>query len=229
MDELLHNVDLQEWGALFFFIVCWVGYARYTEHSSNSQNNLLAVTNRYRLQWMREMMRRDNRSVDAIISGNPQRSIAFFANTTIFLVLGLITMLGYHDRANAILETIPFSKPANNFVWEIKITMLIVMFIYAFFKCTWSMRQYNYAAIFIAAAPPHNERIGEHESIAQRGSFLVGNAAKHFNDGLRAYYFGLAALGWFIHPTLFMAATALVVYILYRREYRSATLHNLTR
>ena len=228
MENTGQYMDWQEWMGLVFFIVCWVGYARYTEHSSNSGSNLLAVTNQYRLQWMREMLKRDNRSVDAIMAGNLQRSIAFFANTTIFLVIGLITMLSYHDRATAIIGNIPFSKPTTSFLWEIKIAMLIVMFIYAFFKCTWSMRQYNYASIFIGAAPAHNERVGEHEAIAVKGAYLIGNAARHFNNALRAYYFGLAALAWFIHPYLFMAATALVVCVIYRREYLSGTLRNLT-
>ena len=47
--------------------------------------SLLSVTNRYRTQWMREMFKRDNRSVDAIMIGNLQRSITFFASTTIFI------------------------------------------------------------------------------------------------------------------------------------------------
>ena len=41
---------------------------------------------------------------------------------------------------------------------------------------------------------------------------------------LRAYYFGLAALAWFVHPYCFMAATAWVVLVTYRREYRSHAL-----
>lgn len=229
MDIITQQMDWQEFLAMLFFIVSWLGYAHYAEHSSTSDDNLLAVTNRYRMQWMREMLRRDNRSVDAIIAGNLQRSITFFANTTIFLVLGLITMLSYHERASAILSHIPFAKEANSFVWEIKITMLIILFIYAFFKCTWSMRQYNYASIFIVAAPAHNERTGEHEAIAARGAYLIGNAAKHFNIALRAYYFGLGALAWFVHPILFIVATAWVVYVVYRREFRSTTLRILSK
>ena len=50
------------------------------------------------------------------------------------------------------------------------------------------------------------------------------NAARHFNNGLRAYYFGLAALAWFIHPLLLMMATFWVIFVIYRREFRSSTL-----
>ena len=56
---------------------------------------------------------------------------------------------------------------------------------------------------------------------------MATSAAAHFNAGVRAYYFGLAALGWFLHPWLFMALTGWVVLVLYRREFRSKLLRTL--
>jgi uncharacterized membrane protein len=44
---------------------------------------------------------------------------------------------------------------------------------------------------------------------------------------LRAYYFSLAALSWFVSPWLFMAATTVVVAVLYTREYGSHVLKTL--
>jgi uncharacterized membrane protein len=229
MGDFFQYMDWQDLLALLFFIFAWIGYARYSEHESRVENNLLAVTNHYRMLWMREMIRRDNRSTDAIMVGNLQRSISFFANTTIFILLGLMTMLSYHDRASAIIGNIPLTKPVTPFMWEVKIFLLIIIFIYAFFKYTWSLRQYNYAGIFICATPPHNECNEDLEALTAKGSELVSNAAHHFNKGLRAYYFGLAALAWFIHPFLFILATAWVIMVTHRREYRSATLKNLSK
>jgi len=213
--------------ALAFFLASWAAYTHYADQPG--QGNLLAATSRYRLDWMREMLKREQRTMDAIMIGNLSRSITFFANTTIFILLGLMTMLGYHEKASAIIGAIPFAEQGNGFLWETKIFLLILIFIYSFFKYTWSMRQYNYAGIFVAAAPSAHERVSEHELIAEKGAYLVANAARHFNNGLRAYYFGLAALGWFIHPLVFMLATAWVVHVTHRREYRSATLNNLNR
>lgn len=230
MDNMVQYMDWQDSIALAFFILCWVGYARFTEHKSQSDKSLLAVTNRYRRQWIHEMVRRDNnRTMDAIMLGNLQRSITFFANTTIFIVLGLITMLGYHDQSTDIINNIPFAKTSTPFLWEIKIFLLIIIFIYAFFKYTWSMRQYNYAGIFVNSLPPLKECESEFDAIVAKGSYLISNAAKHFNNGLRAYYFGLAALSWFVHPYLFIGTTALVVFVTHRREYHSTTLANLSK
>ena len=50
-------------------------------------------------------------------------------------------------------------------------------------------------------------------------------AASHFMRGIRAYFFALALLSWFVHPILFLAATTWVVLVIYRREFRSQSLH----
>jgi len=138
-------------------------------------------------------------------------------------------MLGYHDRFATVMSNIPFANIDTAFTWEMKIFFLILIFVYSFFKYTWSLRQYNYAGIFVSSVPAYFECRDEIDALASKGGFLVGNAAKHFNNGLRAYYFGLAALAWFIHAYCFVAATAWVVYVTQRREYHSSTLANLSR
>ncbi len=223
-DIAAHMLDLI---ALGFFVACWGGYAWYADRPGHARNTLLDVTNRYRLQWMREMLKRDNRNMDAIMVGNLLRSISFFANTTIFILLGLMTLLGYADKLSIIVDQIPFVEAAEGFWWQVRVILLIIIFIFAYFKYTWSLRQYNYAGIFVVACPPSTELGDDSDDYAMRGAKLVGNAARHFNNGLRAYYFGLAALGWFVHPYLFMGATALVVYVTHRREYKSITLDTL--
>ncbi len=228
MQRVLTLIPLLDLFALVFFFACWKGYSTYAEHKIRDKKSLLAITNRYRLQWMQEMLKRENRTMDSIMVGNLLRSITFFANTTIFILIGLVSMLGYHDKAEAIIEVIPLAQASSGLLWELKIFLLIIIFIYAFFKCTWSLRQYNYAGIFVVSAPPAKERVEEHGRIAERGARLVANAARHFNHGLRAYYFGLAVLAWFVHPCLFMLATAIVVFVTHRREYRSTTLSALT-
>ena len=49
----------------------------------------------------------------------------------------------------------------------------------------------------------------------------------NFNRGVRAYYYGLAALSWFLHPVLFAVVTVWVVAVIYRREFLSYTLELL--
>jgi len=224
MINLLQSSHFQDWAALLFFAFCWFGYGHYSAMRDQREDSLFAATNRMRLEWMRQMLGRENRSLDAIIIGNITRSFTFFASTAMFILAALVSGLAYREKVNSVLTDIPFAEISDGAFWQMKIFLLIIIFVYGFFKFTWSMRQYNYVNMFIGAAPDYRERKEEHEALAQRGARLTVNAARHFNNGLRAYYFGLAALVWIIHPYLFMLATAWVVRVTHRREFRSATM-----
>jgi uncharacterized membrane protein len=213
--------------AVVWFTACWIGYSMFADVMTRRSDNLITVMDEYRRNWMRQMLARDNRMVDAALIGNLLRSISFFASTSIFIVLGLFTLLKYREEASDIITVIPYASPTSPLLWETKIFLLVIIFVYTFFKYTWSLRQYNYACILVGAAPPSGERNTHYEEYAQNAARLVGNAARHFNMALRAYYFGLAAIGWFINPALFILASTWVVLVIYRREYRSHALHYL--
>ena len=52
---------------------------------------------------------------------------------------------------------------------------------------------------------------------------LLSLAARHFNLGMRAYFFAMAAFSWLLNPVLFLVATTIVVAVVYRRDFRSRT------
>ena len=213
--------------AISWFVASWFGYGYYANHRYRNCANLVSIMEEMRIEWMRAMLRRDNRIVDSTLIGNLLRSISFFASTSIFILLGLVTLLGYQQEGLEMINNLPFSLPTSPLMWDVKIFTLAFMFIYAFFKYTWSLRLYNYACIFVGAAPASNEKKAQHDEIAKRGGRLIANAGRHFNMGLRAYYFGLAALAWFMHPLIFIVVTTLVVHEVYRREFRSHAVNSL--
>ena len=47
-------------------------------------------------------------------------------------------------------------------------------------------------------------------------------AARSFNNGLRAYYFSIAALVWFVSALLSLVATLVIIALLIYREFFSA-------
>ncbi|MFQ3188639.1 MAG: putative membrane protein, partial [Gammaproteobacteria bacterium] len=51
-----------------------------------------------------------------------------------------------------------------------------------------------------------------------------GLFAQHFNQGLRANFFALALLGWWLNTWFFIASIAIVLWVIYRREFRSQSL-----
>jgi uncharacterized membrane protein len=140
---------------------------------------------------------------------------------------GLLALLGTTDKAAELVREIPFSQATPLLVFEFKILVLIAIFVYAFFRFSWSMRQYTFVALMIGALPqpqyfldnPHKQ-----DDYAERVAAMTGLAAETFNDGLRAYYFSFAAMGWFFSPLFFTVTTLLIVAILYNREFHSDVL-----
>lgn len=221
----VHSADLL---AFAWFSIAWLGYEEYTNrYSEGKENSLLMLMHRYRVDWMRQLMRRDNRITDMTCIGNLLRSISFFASTSILLALGALSLFGYSDKMQAMVAELPFAMTPSPIVWEMKVCLLAMIFVHAFFKFTWSLRQYNYVCVYIMAAPMSYEHVETHEDYAQRGAKLMTNSARHFNLGLRAYYYGFAVVSWFIHPYAFILTTLLVVGVLYRREFHSNTYHAL--
>jgi uncharacterized membrane protein len=174
---------------------------------------------------MERMIERENRIVDTTLVATMSNSVSFFAQTSIFILGGLIAVLGAQERVREVIADVPFAASASAVLWEAKIALLIVIFVFAFFKFTWSLRLFNYLLVLIGAAPLFDRiAAGEAAGVAQRAARMSNLAVNHFNVGIRAYYFGLAALAWFVHPLLFIAASAWVVVVLWRREFRSHTL-----
>ncbi len=208
---------------LIWFVIVWVSYTWYADRYARRARSLRAVMHDYRYEWMQQMLRRDNRVVDVNILRNLLQGVAFFASATLLVLAGLLTILGSTDRAIEIVRALPFAAKTTLVQWELKLLVLIVIFVYAFFKFTWALRQFNYCSVLIGAAPAAAD-----DAYARRAAEASTNASKDFNQGLRAYYFSLAALTWFASPWVFMAAASLVVVVLYVREYRSDALRTLS-
>ncbi|TGV75855.1 DUF599 family protein, partial [Mesorhizobium sp. M00.F.Ca.ET.149.01.1.1] len=47
-------------------------------------------------------------------------------------------------------------------------------------------------------------------------------AGKHFNSGLRAVFFSIGYLGWFVDPVVFVMSTVVLLAVLVRRQFFSA-------
>jgi uncharacterized membrane protein len=227
MTQYLTLMPLADWLALAWFVAVWVGYAVFARRRAARSGSLLATTNHYRRLWMLQTTARENRVIDGVVVQNLSTSPSFFASTTILIIGGLLALLGTSDKATEFVREIPFAARTSAFIFDLKLMVLLVIFIYAFFRFTWAMRQYTFGALLIASMPDaHTFERGEaqREPFADRAGKVVGLAAETFNDGLRAYYMSFATILWFVSPIAFAAAAAAVVWLLYQREFHSEIL-----
>src|SRR3546814_3205884 len=104
-----------------------------------------------------------------------------------------------------------------------KVLALLAIFIYAFLKFTWALRQFNYSVAWFGAAPPAPVASPDREAAASQIAELLSLAVSSFNGGLRAYYLSLAVLTWFVQPGLFIIVTGWMLMVLLRRQLLSRT------
>ena len=212
---------------LIWFFICWVGYTFYARNRASRQSSLASELHNYRESWMRRVLLRDIRVGDAALIANLERNVSFLASTTILILAGLLTVFTVSDEISILVSQIPFAINASPLSVQLKVLMLVVIFVYAFFTFTWSMRQYGFCSIVLGAAPMVAEKgvtFGDRQRYAFYAARVIDLAGLSYNQGLRAYYFALSVLAWFISPYLFLLSTSFVVAVLYRREFKSRSL-----
>jgi hypothetical protein len=129
----LSGTPLPDLLAPAWFLLCWLGYIWFADRAQ-SQGGLMRTMYAYRSLWARQLLQRDNRMVDTQIIANLMRSMAFFASTTMFIIAGPIAVIGARDRAMAVLAELPFAAESSTLLWSLKVLLLIVVFVYVFFK-----------------------------------------------------------------------------------------------
>jgi uncharacterized membrane protein len=167
---------------------------------------------------------------DAALIANLERNVSFLASTTILILAGLLTVFTVSEQISSLVSQIPFAIHSSTLSVQLKVLMLVVIFVYAFFTFTWSMRQYGFCSIVLGAAPMVDEgqvSAEEREDYAVYAARVIDLAGLSYNHGLRAYYFALSVLAWFISPYLFLLSASFVVGVLYRREFKSRSLQAL--
>jgi uncharacterized membrane protein len=217
----MQGLTLLDGLALAVFAACWIGYATLVDRvPAIRARSVIAAMDGHRRRWMRAALTRENRIADIAAIGNLMQSTGFLATTSILILGGLVALLGASDMGRRVVAVLPWSVVPDEVAWEIKIALLLVIFVNAFFELTWALRQFNYGSILLGAmpsAPESDAGLAEADATAR----VLNRAARHFTTGLRSYYFGLAALAWIVHPLALAAASLLVLRELHRREFRS--------
>ncbi|MBN8508122.1 MAG: DUF599 domain-containing protein [Burkholderiales bacterium] len=221
--ELGRLLPVPDWLALVTLFAGWTFYAVFARRRASVQPSILGSSNRWRRRWMLQSTHREVRVLDGVVVQHMSSSASFFASTTILIIGGLLAVLGTTEKASDLVRELPFAARTSLLVFDMKVAVLAAVFVYAFFRFTWSIRLYSMGALLVASAPERDAITDEAErqAFADRAGRLMGMAAESFNDGLRAYYLSFAAVSWFFSPWAMVVATVGVLVVLYRREFRS--------
>lgn len=219
---LIQELTLYDYIGLGLLVLGWPIYDYFADSRRLDIPDFTRAAVKFRHEWMHRAVRRDPRIADTQIIAILTRNVGFFASTTVLILAGMVTLLGAGERAHAVTYTLPFVQQTSLVLWQAKMLIITALFAYAFFTLTWSLRQWNYCAIVLGATP-FSEDDAVLDDYANRCARLANLAGGHFNKALRAYYYALALIAWFVHPGLFISAMALVLWVQFRRDFRSNT------
>lgn len=211
--------------ALGWFLLCWLGLSLVLDRTRLGAHSLSAAMNTQRAAWMRTMARRELRIVDTSIMAGLQQGTAFFASTSILAIGGSFALMNATEDVLTVFRHLPYAVEMSQAEWETKVTGLLLIYTYAFFKFGWAYRLFNYASMLVGAVPSARDldspEATQALSSATQMTILAG---RHFNLGLRAFFFAMGYLGWFLGPLMMIITSSLVLIVLIRRQFFSASL-----
>jgi uncharacterized membrane protein len=204
--------------ATLFPLLCWFAYNYGVPLIERKRPSLSVIMSMQRRRWVKNATLRES-PLDAILSANLMGSVSFLASTSVLLVLAIFAAFGQISSVMEALKGVGVTTIYTPSDLQLHFVVMLAIFVLSFFAFTLALRQFNHFCIMIGAMD-HSGRVSEAEidSIAQLNSL----AAKNFNNGIRAYYFSVATVAWFVSPWLSIITSVVTVLFLIHREFFSS-------
>jgi uncharacterized membrane protein len=204
--------------ASVFPLLAYLAYNIIVPQVEKLRPSLSVIMNMQRRRWVANATRRES-PFDAILSGNIMGSVSFLASTSVLLVLAVFAVFGQLPALMEALQSLSLDRSYSVLDVQIHLVVMLAMFVLAFFAFTLSLRQFNHFCIMLGAIDRDRVTTAEEiEAIARMNSLGAGN----FNSGIRAYYFSVATVAWFVSEWLAVAAALATILILAHREFFSS-------
>lgn len=131
----------------------------------------------------------------------------FLASTAILINLGLMSMIFQSENLKILPQSLNLTGSLDQFLWMIKLLVLILIFFTAFFNFTLSIRHYNHAATMINI--PVKTTLAD---LVAEATNVLNHAARHYTLGMRCFYLSIPAALWLFGPIwMFISSWIMIV------------------
>lgn len=206
--------------ALGLLLALWVISSWLIEHPPKVRPSVSLLMEDYRREWMRTLVTRQPRIMDATLIDSLRQGTAFFASASMIAIGGGIAVIGNASAVEMLAAELPFTTSGQDVA--LKMLPVVALMGKALLEFVWANRLFGYCSVLMAAVPNEPSDPLAYHRAAQAAEINV-TAARNFNRGLRSIYFALAAAGWLVGPWGLIVGTLLSCAILFRREFASAS------
>ena len=180
----------------------------------NPAYTIQAVNAAARLAWVEGVMDRAGQEVMAVQTlRNAIMGPTFFGTTAVLLLIGTITLTGQADRLEQTWHALNILGTSRAELWLVKVLCLLMDFLFAFMCFAQAVRLFIHVG-FMINVPQAEARRNSVPFVAAQ----LNRAGIYHWMGMRAYYCAIPLVFWLFGPHFMVAATLVVVAILYHLD-----------
>jgi uncharacterized membrane protein len=172
----------------------------------------LAATNRHaRSMWVAQIMDSGDHILAVQTLRNSTMAAIFMASTAVLLVIGVLNLAVQSNPASPVWHVFSVFHDVSQETWLIKLLALVLALLAVFFCFTMAIRLYNHVG-YLIQLPKDSPDAMSSAGVAR----VLNQAGTYFTSGMRSYYFSMPALFWLFGPQFALAATVVLVAVLWR-------------
>ena len=100
--------------ALSIFFISWSGYTWFARNKAKTTDCLARSLNQHRIHWMYETIGREVRVAEAALLSNLERSIAFFASSTLLILAGILALFAQIETLESVIFSMPYADHVSH-------------------------------------------------------------------------------------------------------------------
>jgi uncharacterized membrane protein len=212
--------------ALVVFLIVWLFYQpllHFVGRGRNMNRDMSVI----RRAWMEAMVRRENRFMDANLTGHVLSSASFFASTNLLVIAAVIGALFGGEQTWKAITGFSLLARSTALLFDIKLALIVFALVRGLLDFIWAIRQLNYFLAIVGAAP--DEPGKAKAAYGEAAAAVLDPALSAFSTGVRGYYFALAAAAWLIGPYACIAAVIGAAWLLIHRQLASPAAKGISR
>ncbi len=227
MTVLPEGFDILHIVAVAFLALSWVAYAPLL--AAFARGTLNSQLDDVRKHWIGISIIRENRTFDAVLLGHIINSVAFFGSATLIVLAGLVGTLASVSKIHEIIVQLPLVAEMGVELFALKLLVIVFLMTVSFFSFTYSLRKLIYTIALVGGLPETADDRPGRDVMIDTAATVLTEAVRSFNSGIRGYYYAVSAMFLFIGPIPCIAATAIVMFMLFYRQTSTSTANAIER
>ena len=185
-----------------------------------------------RSRWlqMHQGIDREHRVFDAILLGHISSSISYFGSATLIVLAGLVGTMANVNRIYLMTRELTFlDTQMSSGLFTLYFALLTLILALSFLAFTYALRKMAYTFALLGGLQSTPAHSAETKVMGEQAAVVLTESVRSINNGIRGFYYAIAALFLFAGPYVCIGATLVITGLLYYRQMFSPTAKAIAR